>query len=217
MKENKIDCLIWPELNDYTGKSKTIACFSSENDSNIDQYVSKIYEFWYDLTNWIIETNNKPTDLGMSLNFWFDMSKKKLSEKEIETLIKKVNEKYIMKNYIIKQNDLYDFSWKKFIEFTNKKLGQTVKKNKDNLQEYFCAVSTAFYGPVCDTFRQDETNTVSIIKILPSEQMVNALFLAAIKFISSKVASNHYSKHIIQVTSKILQSYLNLPEVEEVK
>ena len=213
MEKNKMSCLIWPELNDYTGKSKTIACFSSEEDLDIEKFITKISRFWNDLANWILASNKNPTDLSQSLKFWFTIEKKFLTESDMEALVQKENEKYILKNYVIKEEDLYDFGWKKFQEFAKKELESMRKSSPD----YISALSSAFYGPICDTFRQDETGTVSIIKILPSKQMITTLFDQAIKFISSPVVKNKFNDKTIQTATKILQNYLNIPKIVEIK
>lgn len=213
MKKDKMSCLIWPELNDYTGKSKTIACFTSEEDLDIEKFITKISKFWNDLSTWILNSNKNPTDLSQSLKFWFTIEKKQLSENDMEKLVQKENEKYILKNYIIKEEDLYDFSWKKFQEFAKKELESMRKSSSD----YMCALTNAFYGPICDTFRQDETGTVSIIKILPSKQMINAFFNQAIKFINSPVVVNKFNEKTVQTATKILENYLNIPKIVEIK
>lgn len=216
METNKISCLVWPELNDYTGKSETIACFTSEDEVDIEKFILKINNFWNDLSNWIINCN-KNISFSQNLKFWFSMEKLSLSEKELEQKMKEENEKYIIKNYVIKQDDLNNFDWKKFKENAKKELIENFKILEKDIIGYLSCLSNAFYGPICDTFRQDETNTVSIIKILPSHQMINTFFNEAIKFINSSVAVNKFSEEVIQTTTKILEQYLNIPDIVEIK
>ncbi|BAC44294.1 hypothetical protein D8X55_04080 [Malacoplasma penetrans] len=216
MEPNKISCLVWPELNDYTGKSETIACFTGEDEVDIEKFISKINIFWNDLSNWIINCN-KNISFSQNLKFWFSMEKLLLTEKQLEEKVKEGNERYIIKNYVIKQDDLNNFSWKKFKETAKKELMENFKIKEKDLIEYLSCLSNSFYGPICDTFRQDETNTVSIIKILPSDQMINTLFNEAIKFINSSVVSNKFPEKVIQITTKILEQYLNIPDIVEIK
>lgn len=217
MSKNKIHCLIWPELNDYTGKSNTIGCFTSEDDMHIEDFVSKISSFWNDLSSWILHSNKSASNLGQNLKFWFSMVKKDLSESEIENLIKSESDKYFVKNYIIKQDDLSNFTWKKFQDYVKKELTITLKVSEKDLTDTISCLSSSFYGPICDTFRQDETNNVSIIKILPSIQMINNFFNNAIKFINSSIVTDKFSKKTIENASKILEHYLNIPDIVEIK
>lgn len=218
MSRDKIHCLIWPELNDYTGKSNTIGCFTSEGDMDIDDFVLKISSFWNDLSNWILQTNKSASNnLGQNLKFWFSMIKKDLTESEIEKFIKSENDKYFVKNYIIKQNDLSNFNWKKFQEFSKKELSSVLKVGEKEINESISCLSSSFYGPICDTFRQDETNNVSIIKILPSTQMISNFFNNAIKFINSSVVVDKFTAKSIENASTILEHYLNIPDIVEIK
>ena len=95
MESNKINCLIWPELNDYTGKSETIAYFSSEDDLDIVNFISNIHSFWNDLANWILNCNKNAADLSQSLKFWFSMQKLFLTENQIEKMINDENQRYL--------------------------------------------------------------------------------------------------------------------------
>ncbi len=43
--EKKIQCLIWPELNDYTGKTRTIAKFENERGTDLKDFLNTVNSF----------------------------------------------------------------------------------------------------------------------------------------------------------------------------
>ncbi|WP_343251250.1 hypothetical protein [Mycoplasma amphoriforme] len=84
--EKKIHCLIWPELNNYTGKTKTIAKFESERGADLNDFLKTLNSFWSDLKTITLHVAEKATKNSVNLGAWFDFELKDLSEQEIQAL-----------------------------------------------------------------------------------------------------------------------------------
>lgn len=224
--EKTIKCLIWPELNDYTGKSKTIAQFTNEKGVAIDDFLEKVSKFWNDLKNWIVSSNKNADSLSTNLELWFSFELKELKESEIEKLVEGDQSentsapKYQVKKYIIKNDETDDFNWKRFSTYARKYLEENIKLKKEkDLDTAMNIIADAFFGPVCDTFRQDYTNNVPVDHILPTKHMISSLFANAVKFVNSPTATEKIEKKWTVIASEVLENYQKVPSssVVEVK
>lgn len=178
--EKKIHCLIWPELNNYTEKTKTIAKFASEQSVNLNDFLKTVNSFWGDLKTIILHVTEKETKNSVNLDAWFDFKLKNLSDQEIQALAngQDLNDKnkYKAKTYLLKSNDTDNFIWKKFTNYVLKAIEEKYKTDT-KIAEVTSTIVDWFFGPLCDTFWQDETNFVPINCILPTKQMVANFFL----------------------------------------
>lgn len=186
--EKKIHCLIWPELNNYTGKTKTIATFESERGVDLNDFLKTVNSFWSDLKTIILHITEKATKNSVNLDAWLDFELKDLSEQEIQALAngQDLNDKnkYKVKTYLLKSDDTNNFIWKKFTNYVLRAIEEKYKTDT-KIAEVTSTIVDGFFGPLCDTFWQDETNSVPINRILPMKQMVANFFASAVKFLNS--------------------------------